>query len=377
MRTHWRRWAAGMLLALGVGTALAEDGVSDGAILIGQTLGLTGQIAGAAREMVAGADAYISSVNRQGGVHGRQIRVLTLDDRFDPALSAANAARLVNEERVFAIFQNRGTPHTEAILPLLAAAGIPLVAPSTGAAIFHDPVNRLIFNVRAKYQAEVAKAVEQFDTVGLRRIGILHVDDSFGRDALAGFTAAMQARRLQPALVASFDRARPQLDAAVVQAIEADPGALVIVGSATSTADLIKGIRQRGNQMQIMTLSNNSSQFFLDRLGSAGVGVIVSQITPAPELVSSALGQEFKRAAQASGAPLSYAAMEGFISAKVLVAGLLGAGPKPTRAGFIQALESIRKSDLGGVLVDYGPADHTGSEFVELSMIGRNGRLIR
>ncbi|MGB7481235.1 MAG: ABC transporter substrate-binding protein [Burkholderiaceae bacterium] len=377
MRAHWRRWAAGMLLALGVGTALAEDGVSDGAILIGQTLGLTGQIAGAAREMVAGADAYISSVNRQGGVHGRQIRVLTLDDRFDPALSAANAARLVNEERVFAIFQNRGTPHTEAILPLLAAAGIPLVAPSTGAAIFHDPVNRLIFNVRAKYQAEVAKAVEQFDTVGLRRIGILHVDDSFGRDALAGFTAAMQARRLQPALVASFDRARPQLDAAVVQAIEADPGALVIVGSATSTADLIKGIRQRGNQMQIMTLSNNSSQFFLDRLGSAGVGVIVSQITPAPELVSSALGQEFKRAAQASGAPLSYAAMEGFISAKVLVAGLLGAGPKPTRAGFIQALESIRKSDLGGVLVDYGPADHTGSEFVELSMIGRNGRLIR
>lgn len=377
MRAHWRRWAAGMLLALGVGAALAEDGVSDGAILIGQTLGLTGQIAGAAREMVAGADAYISSVNRQGGVHGRQIRVLTLDDRFDPALSAANAARLVNEERVFAIFQNRGTPHTEAILPLLAAAGIPLVAPSTGAAIFHDPVNRLIFNVRAKYQAEVAKAVEQFDTVGLRRIGILHVDDSFGRDALAGFTAAMQARRLQPALVASFDRARPQPDAAVVQAIEADPDALVIVGSATSTADLIKGIRQRGNQMQIMTLSNNSSQFFLDRLGSAGVGVIVSQITPAPELVSSALGQEFKRAAQASGAPLSYAAMEGFISAKVLVAGLLGAGPKPTRAGFIQALESIRKTDLGGVLVDYGPADHTGSEFVELSMIGRNGRLIR
>ncbi|MGB6056199.1 MAG: ABC transporter substrate-binding protein [Burkholderiaceae bacterium] len=373
MRTHWRRWAAGMVLALGAGAALAEDGV----ILIGQTLGLTGQISGAAREMVAGADAHISSINRQGGVHGRQIRVLTLDDRFDPALSAANAERLVNKERVFAIFQNRGTPHTEAILPILTAAGVPLVAPSTGAAIFHDPVNRLIFNVRAKYQAEVAKAVEQFDTVGLRRIGILHVDDSFGRDALAGFTAAMQARRLQPVLVASFDRARPQIDAAVAQAIEADPGALVIVGSATSTADLIKGIRQRGNQMQIMTLSNNSSQFFLDRLGSAGVGVIVSQITPAPDLVSSALGQEFKRAAQASGAPLSYAAMEGFISAKVLVAGLLRAGPKPTRAGFIQALESIHKSDLGGVLVDYGPADHTGSEFVELSMIGRNGRLIR
>jgi branched-chain amino acid transport system substrate-binding protein len=86
-------------------------------------------------------------------VHGRKIEIRTLDDKFDPALAADNAERLVRHENVFALFQNRGTPQTQAILPLLARTGVPLVAPSTGAAIFHQPVDALVFNVRARLLA--------------------------------------------------------------------------------------------------------------------------------------------------------------------------------------------------------------------------------
>lgn len=377
MARGWTKDIAAVAFVLGMTGAWAEDGVTDRIILIGQTVPLSGQVAGAVKEMNEGARAYIDSVNRSGGVHGRRIEILTLDDRFDPALAAANAEKLVRHERVFAMFLNRATPHTEAILPILASAGVPLVAPSTGAAIFHAPVNRLLFNVRAKYQEEVAKAVEHFVTVGVREVGILHVDDSFGQDALAGFRAAMTARTLRPVIVTSFDRAKPDIPGTVDAAVKANPQAVIIVGSATTTAELIKGIRAAGSRMQIMTLSNNSSQAFVKSLGADGFGVIVSQVTPAPHLVSTSLGQEFKTVAIVSRATVSYAAMEGFVAAKVLVEGLRRAGRNLTRASFIRGLESMQKVDLGGLMVGYGADDHTGSEFVELTMIGRDGRFIR
>ncbi len=367
---------ASLLLATAV-QAGAESGISDDRILIGQTVSITGQVAGSVKELNEGARAYIEQVNRTGGVHGRRIELITLDDRFDPALAAKNTDILVNKEGVFAMFLNRATPHTEAILPILKAGAVPLVAPSTGAAIFHDPPQRLLFNVRAKYQDEVLKAIEHFTTVGINRIGIAHVDDSFGRDSLEGFRRGMQAHLREGIAEIRFARVDPDIPGTISEILKADPHALIIVGSATTTKALIKGIRAAGNQMQIMTLSNNSSTAFVESMGRDGYGVIVSQVTPAPHLITTRLGQEFKAAASVTGATVSYAAMEGFVAAKLLVEGLRRSGRALTREGFIRALESIRKHDLGGLMVDYGPDDRTGSEFVELTMIGRDGRFVR
>lgn len=377
MVRNWNKSIAALLLAGATITAFAEDGVTDSTILIGQTVALTGQIAGPVKELNEGARAYIAAVNRQGGVFGRRIEVRTLDDKFDPAMSAVNAEILIKKDHVFAMFQSRGTPHTEAILPLLTANNVPLVAPSTGAAIFHAPVNRLIFNVRAKYQVEVAKAIQHFDTVGFKRIGLVHVDDSLGIDVLAGFTEAMASRKMTPAVITRFNRVKPDIAAAAAMAAKSSAQAVIIVGSATSTAALIKAIRSLGSHAQLMTLSNNSSQSFVKSLGADGIGVIVSQISPAPDLVTTRLGQEFQVDAKAIGATASYTAMEGFMSAKVLVDGLRRAGRKLTREGFIRALESMHKVDLGGVMVNYSEDNHTGSEFVEITLIGRDGRIVR
>lgn len=376
MKLVWRAAMSALLAATSL-TAAAEDGVTDSSIILGETIGVTGIIAGPVKEMIEGAQAYFASVNKQGGVHGRKIEVRVMDDKFDPATAAANAETLIKKEHVFALFQNRGTPHTEAILPILAANRVPLIAPSTGAAIFHTPVNHWVFHIRAKYQDEVAKGVEHFATVGLSSIGLLHVDDSFGRDGLEGFNKAMAARKLTPVITTSFDRVKPDYDATAAQIIKANPSALIIVSSAKNTIDVIKAIRRQGGKMQIMTLSNNSSQAFVKDLGAAGVGVVVSQITPAPDLLSTMLGQEFKNAAKANNATVSYAAMEGFVNAKVLVEGLRRAGRNLTRESFIHAMESMQRTDFGGLMVTYGPDDHSGSEFVELTMIGRDGRFVR
>ncbi|MFC7516260.1 ABC transporter substrate-binding protein [Herbaspirillum sp. GCM10030257] len=372
-----RRVLAALLFGGTLMAASAEEGVTDNTILIGQTVGLTGTVAAPVKEMNEGANAYFNQVNKQGGVYGRKIEMRMLDDKFDPALTLANAETLIKKDRVFALFQGRGTPHTKGILPLLEANNIPLVAPSTGATIFHQPAHKMLFNIRAKYQDEVVRAVEHFTTIGIQAIGILHVDDAFGQDGLEGFKKAMEARKLQPATIIKFGRVNPDNAAAAAEVVKANPSALIIVSSAKNTVDVIKAIRAAGSHTQIMTLSNNSSNAFVKELGKAGTGVIVSQITPAPHLVTTTLGQEFNSAAKASGATISYAAMEGYVNAKVLVEGLRRAGPKLTREGFVRALESMQRVDFGGLMVTYGAGDHTGSEFVELTMIGKDGRFVR
>ena len=132
-----------------------------------------------------GAQLYVDAVNARGGVSGQKIEILTLDDKFDPKLTLANARTLIQEKGVLALFMTRGTPHTVGIIPLLDEFGVPLVGPSTGAMVLHQPVKKNVFNVRAPYQREVKKAITHLSTVGVKHIGVVHVDDTFGADALA------------------------------------------------------------------------------------------------------------------------------------------------------------------------------------------------
>jgi branched-chain amino acid transport system substrate-binding protein len=376
MRLH-KIFVAALLLCPAL-FAFAEEGVTENTILIGQTIGVTGPVASAVKEMNEGANAYFATVNKQGGINGRKIELRILDDKYDPSLAAANAETLINKDHVFALFQSRGTPQTEAILPVLATNKVPLIAPSTGAVVFHKPVNHWVFNVRAKYQSEVIKAIEQFTTIGIKNIALLYYEnDPLGVDGLEGFNKGMAAKNLKPATIVGFPRLKPDIEGTAAKLIKANPGALIIVSSGVNTVKVIKAIRAQGGTMQIMTLSNNSSSSFIKDLGSAGPGVIVSQITPPPRLLTTRLGEEFQNAAKATGATVSYAAMEGFVSAKVLVEGLRRAGRDLRRENFIRALESMRNVDLGGLAVNYGPNDHSGSDFVELTLIGRDGHFIR
>lgn len=359
--------------------AVAEDGVTDSTIVIGQTIGVTGTVAGTVKEMNEGARAYLAAVNKQGGVNGRRIELRTLDDQYLPEKAAANAKTLIEKDHVFVLFQSRGTPQTLAILPELTTHKVPLIAPSTGAESLHVPVNRLVFNVRAKYQDEVIRAIEHFNTLGMKNIGLLtyEQDDALGLDGVNGFNKGMAEYKLKPAFIEIFPRLKPNIDAVAQKLVTEAPDALIIVSSGTNTVDVIKAIRARGGRMQIMTLSNNSSQDFIKDLGADAAGMIVSQITPPPNLSTTVLGQEFQAAAKATGATVSYAGMEGYLSAKVMVEGLRRAGRNLTRENLIRALEGMQRVDMGGVSLSYSDKDHTGSNFVELTLIGKDGRYVR
>ena len=364
------RWA--MLLAAAWPTLLAAQ------ILVGQTSGFSGAVAAGVKETTDGARLAIDNVNARGGVNGQRIELISLDDKFDPALAVANARELILERRVIALFLNRGTPHTEAIKPLLEQYRVPLVAPSTGAMVLHKPVQPWIFNVRSTYQREAEKVVSHLATVGMVRIAMLHVDDSFGADAAAGAATGFGRAGLKPLFTAKFDRAKPDFAPIAALAVAQNAQAVLFFGSGTAVVEGTRALRAKGSRAQIVTLSNNASGGFVKQMGEHARGTIVTQVFPNERQTSVALVKEAVALAKAHGfADVTPAMMEGFAAAKVLIEGLRRAGNKPTRESLTAALNGLSRLDIGGMELGYSPSDHTGLDYVELSIIGADGRFMR
>lgn len=347
-------------------------------ILVGQTSGFTGPVASGVKENTEGAKLVFEAVNAAGGVHGQKIELVSLDDGFDPKRAADNARRLITEKQVVALFMNRGTPHTQAIQPLLQEHKVPLVAPSTGAMVLHDPVDRWVFNVRAPYQKETEKAVLHLAGTGVTRIGVAHVDDSFGADCTIGAMRGFDKARLRAAFVLKFNRDKPDFAPIVAGVNKLDIQALVLIGAAQSVADATRTLRASGSRATIVTVSNNASSGFIKLMGEHGRGAIVTQVFPSERNLGLPMVKEAHSLATARGfTELTPAMLEGFAGAKVLVEGLKRAGPNPSRQRLRDALEGMGRVDIGGVEVGYSPTDHTGMEYADLSIIGVDGRFRR
>lgn len=369
---HWQSLWAGAALAFSVCTA------SHAQILIGQTAGFSGQVAAGVKETTDGALLYIDAINTKGGVNGQKIELTSLDDKFDPKLAAENARKLIEENNVSALFLTRGTPHTEAIIPLLEKHGVALVGPSTGAMVLHQPVRKYIFNVRATYQREAEKAITHLASMGIARIALVYADDSFGADGVLGAQRGLTAAKLTPVVSEKFDRAKPDFAPIAAKVFKGDAQAVLIIASGSAVVDANNALRTAGSAAQIVTLSNNASGGFIKSLGNNARGVIVTQVYPNERAVTYAMVKEAQELAKAKGMnEISPAMLEGFAAAKVLVEGLKRAGPKPSREKIQTALEGIKKLDLGGLEVSYGPDDHTGLDFADLSIIGTDGRFRR
>ncbi|WP_038216122.1 ABC transporter substrate-binding protein [Xenophilus azovorans] len=359
--------SAALLFALSMSSASAQ-------IVIGQTAGITGPVASSVNETIAGSRLVIDAVNAQGGVNGEQIEVVRLDDGFDPKRAAENGRVLIEEKKAVALFLTRGTPHTQSIIPLLDKHGVPLIGPSTGAMVLHKPLQRHVFNVRSTYQREAEKAVQHLSTVGMNRIGVVYVTDSFGADALEGAKTGFAKAKLDPAALVQADRDKPDYKTIVPQLVQAQVQAVLWIGSGTAVVEGVKALRAAGSAAQVVTLSNNASSGFIKSLGDNSRGVIVTQVFPSERSIGTPMVREAM--ALAKGKELSPAMLEGFASAKVLVEALRRAGPAPTRAKVLAALDGLKNFDLGGLEVSYSPQDHTGIDYADLSIISE-GRFRR
>jgi ABC-type branched-subunit amino acid transport system substrate-binding protein len=351
--SRFSRWGAAALLGLSIAGAASAQ------IRIGQTAGFTGAVAAGVKEVSEGAKLYLDAVNKAGGVGGQHIELVTLDDKFEPALAAENAKKLI-DQGVVALFLTRGTPHTQAILPLLAQHHVPLIAPSTGAMALHEPVNPWVFNVRATYQREAERAVRHLSLIGVERIALVQVDDSFGNDGAAGALKGFSAVGKQPVLHEKFDRTKPDMAPIIPKIVKADAQAVLFIGSGNMVADGIKQLRIANSRAQVVTLSNNASAGFVKSLGDNARGTVVSQVFPYERSLSAPIVKEAIEYAQATGLKeVTPAMLEGYAAAKVLVEGLKRAAPNVTREKLKTALESFKRVYIGGLEVSFSHTNHS------------------
>jgi ABC-type branched-subunit amino acid transport system substrate-binding protein len=345
--------------------------------LIGQTSSFTGPSAGAVAENTAGAKLYFDAVNQRGGVHGKKIELISVDDKWDAKLAVVNARELIVDRKVLALFLNRSTNLTEAILPVLEEHGVALVGPTSGAGFLHQPLRRFVFNVRAPFRKEAQKAVIHLASVNVQRIGVFHANDAFGSDAVQGAQDGFNVSKTKPKFIEVYDRKSPDPKAMAAKVVKEDLQAVLLLGPSEVVAQTTAAIRTSGSLAQIVTLSNNASSSFVDEMGKYASGTIVTQVFPSERNVAVGLVREAATLARPKNVELSPSVLEGFAAAKVLVEGLRRAGPTATRERLVQALETMTNFDLGGLPLNYSPTDHSGLDFVDISILTPDGRFRR
>src|SRR5207253_3864937 len=119
-----------------------------------------------------GALAYFESVNAGGGVHGRRIRLVSLDDGYEVDKATANTRKLIEREKVFALVNYMWTNTVKACIPIAEAAGVPMVGPYTGYEALYATPSPVVFTTRASFSDELAQIVRHLRTIGFTRIGL-------------------------------------------------------------------------------------------------------------------------------------------------------------------------------------------------------------
>jgi branched-chain amino acid transport system substrate-binding protein len=366
-------------LALGLVSSLAsaENGVTDREILIGQFAAISGPAAQLGQRMQVGMQAYFTAVNAQGGVNGRAIKLLTRDDGYEPEKAVAAVKALIVEDKVFALAGSVGTPTGLAALPILTEQQVPLVGMFTGAQALREPFNRYVFHVRASYYDETERIVQHLTTLGIKKIAVFYQNDAYGKAGLEGVTRALTKRQLKPVATATVERNSVDVTQSLETLVKSEPEAIVQISAYKSCAALIKQARAKGYGGRFFNVSFVGSRALADELGDVGQGVVISQVVPFPYAQSSPIVRDYQqRMTEAGQKDFDFSSLEGYLTARVLVEGLRRAGKNLTRDALIAGLESMHDVNLGGFTIRYGANDHQGSNFTDLTFIGRGGKFM-
>lgn len=370
--------AAGLALLAAGPSGAADPGVTAGELLIGQNITLQGGKNRYGVEVLAGIKTLLDDVNRGGGVHARRIVLKTLDDENQGSKAEANARALV-EGGSFLLFGSlEGGPST-AVAKVAEAAQVPLFGPMAGSPTLRRPHLPLVFPVRAEHRDEFRALIRYGASIGLRRVGFFHADSEVGRLHLANVRLAAQENGVEVTAGLPFksDIGDRQLDDQVAELAGQKVDMVLNHGSVAVYERLIRKARAAGSRATFLAVNSGSTQL-AEALGPLAQGMVFAQVVPSPWSRKTAIAREYQDAFGRAhpGREFSYGSLEGYLTAKALVLALRVAGPQPSRAGFVKALDGATL-DLGGVRARYRSGDHAGSDFVDLAMVTREGRFLQ
>ena len=354
-------------------------GVTGDTVLFGQSAAFSGPAQALGTNMRLGIEAAFAEVNLNGGVHGRQLKLTSLDDTYEPEAAALNTRSLIEDQLVFALIGEVGTPTSRSATPVAASAGVPFIAPFTGAAFLRDTgLFKNIINMRASYNDETEEMVERFTTdLGLERIAVLYQDDSFGRAGYNGALAALKSRGMDPVSVGLYPRNTTAVKTALLDLAKGRPEGIIMVGAYEPIGTFIQWARlTKLVDAYFIVISFVGSNALAEMLGPDGEGVYVTQVVPFPTdssipVVASYLASlsEFD-----PGAQPGFVSFEGYLAGRLAIAGLEFCGRDVTRECFVDNLLHAGELDLDGFRLSYtGAADNQGSDTVFLTVIGPDG----
>ncbi|WP_323003906.1 ABC transporter substrate-binding protein [Denitromonas sp.] len=371
----FRAALVGLALSAAALPSLAAD------IVIGQVAPFTGTLAPTGKGVNLGIQAYFGRVNATGGIRGNKLKLVSRDDGYKVPETLKQTAELIDKEQPVALVGLVGTGNVAAVLKegLLEKAGIPLVGVRSGAMVLRDPVPTHIFHTRASYAAEVNTIVRQMQSMGLKRIAVLYQDDPFGEDGLNAARKALAESGMELVAAGGYKKGTTEVDEAVKAIHAADPNGIIMVSNTAASAAFAKGIRDAGSFALMIAVSVTAGPQVAEKIGNtAAHGLGIVQVVPKPEsqaiAISRDLNEDLKRIG-ATEAP-DHTILEGYLMAKVLVEGIRRAG-EPTRPRILAALNGLGTYDAGGVTLRYSDANHDGSEYTDISILDRNGRLLR
>jgi branched-chain amino acid transport system substrate-binding protein len=358
--------------------AQAVPGVSDKEILIGSCAALEGPSSALGTQTVAGAKAYFSLANEEGGVHGRKLRLISYDDSYDPAKTQACFDKLM-ADKVFALGFFVGTPTAVKYLPLAEENKVPLVGLFTGAQTLYTPLRHWVINVRASYFDETREQIDgMWTALGFKKIGVIYPDDAFGSAVLEGVKDALKSHGADPVAVASYPRQTANVASAIAAVRAADPNAVVVVGPPNTVAPILKQAHAGNWKPLFLTVSFVGTEELISQAGADADGMVVTQVVP-PYYLTDLKTVALYRRALSQYAPSerpNFVSLEGFVDAMVLLEGLKRAGHDLTREGLVRGIESVHQLDIGlgpQLKLDYSAKDHKGFDHVIPSVI-RSGR---
>ena len=368
------------LLLTGGGQTVAWAADSGTPLLFGQSAALSGPTSELGTGMRLGLLAAFDEINRNGGVRGRPLSLISLDDAYEPEAAIANTRALIGEHEVFALVGAVGTPTSRAVQPVASEAGIPYIAPFTGAEFLREAGKMAnVVNVRASYFQETAEIVARLTAdAGVRRIGILYQNDSYGRAGLEGVRMALEAHGLPLVAEADYARNTENIKVPLLDLRRDRPDAVVIIGAYRPVAALIRWARKLNFNPFFVNISFVGSSALARELGPAGRGVYITQVVPFPkdEQVEVVVRYQQALAAVAPDAEPDFVSLEGYLAGRLVAEGVRLAESPVTREGFLEALRQAAEIRLGGFDLSYGPLDNQGSDQVYLTVIDDRGRVV-
>lgn len=356
----------------------AESGVYDDHILFGQSAAFEGPAAALGLGMREGILAAFNEANAAGGVKGRKLELVTYNDGYEPESAIANTRRLIDDEKVFALVGEVGTPTSSAAQPIATEAGVPFIGPFTGAGFLRNPDLTNVVNIRGSYDQETEAWIEHLTSdLDIKRIAILYQDDSFGRAGLSGVQTAMQKRGMKLVAEGTYERNTTAVKMSLLAIRKADPEAVVMVGAYKPCAEFIKLARKLGMKSLFINISFVGSNALAKELGADGEGVVISQVVPFPEDGGLPLVAQYLAAMKAMdpSAEPGFVSLEGYMVGALVIQVLQKMPGEVTREGFLSTLTMVGTFDLGGVTLTFGPGDNQGMDSVFLTAIYADGSI--